>query len=114
MTETASAISAGLCALQRPGPRWQAVRDFAKQDYVKHDDVAAAGNGFVDEFELNGKMLQRVASNGLLDSPWGLAIAPQSFGPFAGDLLIGNFGDGTIDAVNLKKPGPMITIRRKP
>jgi uncharacterized protein (TIGR03118 family) len=47
-------------------------------------------------------MLGRVASNGKLDSPWGLAIAPQSFGKLAGDLLVGNFGDGTIDAFNLK------------
>ena len=75
---------------------------FAQQDDTKHDDVAGAGNGFVDEFDLNGTMVQRVASNGPLDSPWGLAIAPHSFGRFAGDLLVGNFGDGTIDAFNLR------------
>jgi uncharacterized protein (TIGR03118 family) len=74
---------------------------FAKQDDAKHDDVAGAGNGFVDEFNLNGTMVQRVASGGPLDSPWGLAIAPQSFGKLGGDLLVGNFGDGTIDAFNL-------------
>jgi uncharacterized protein (TIGR03118 family) len=75
---------------------------FAQQDDTKHDDVAGTGNGFVDEFDLNGNMLGRVASNGPLDSPWGLAIAPQSFGRLSGDLLVGNFGDGTIDAFNLK------------
>ncbi|MDB5403928.1 MAG: hypothetical protein JWQ55_5946 [Rhodopila sp.] len=75
---------------------------FAQQNDTKHDDVAGAGNGFVDEFDLNGHLLQRVASQGPLDSPWGLAIAPQSFGRLAGDLLVGNFGDGTIDAFNLK------------
>jgi uncharacterized protein (TIGR03118 family) len=75
---------------------------FAMQDSAKHDDVAGAGNGFVDEFSLGGKLIQRVASNGPLDSPWGLAIAPDSFGKLAGDLLVGNFGDGTIDAYNLK------------
>jgi uncharacterized protein (TIGR03118 family) len=75
---------------------------FAKQDETKHDDVAGAGNGFVDEFDLNGKLIQRVASHGPLDSPWGLAIAPDSFGNLAGDLLVGNFGDGTINAFNLK------------
>lgn len=75
---------------------------FAKQEAAKHDDVAGAGNGFVDEFSLSGKLIQRVASNGPLDSPWGLAIAPESFGKLAGDLLVGNFGDGTIDAYNLK------------
>ena len=70
---------------------------FALQDDAKHDDVAGAGNGFVDEFDLEGHLLHRVASQGPLDSPWGLAIAPKSFGEFAGDLLVGNFGDGTID-----------------
>jgi uncharacterized protein (TIGR03118 family) len=74
---------------------------FALQDQFKHDDVAGQGNGFVDEFSLSGKLLARVASNGPLDSPWGLAIAPSDFGKFAGDLLVGNFGSGTIDAYNL-------------
>jgi uncharacterized protein (TIGR03118 family) len=75
---------------------------FALQDAAKHDDVAGAGHGFVDEFDLEGHLIQRVASRGPLDSPWGLAIAPSSFGEFAGDLLVGNFGDGTINAFNLK------------
>ncbi len=75
---------------------------YAKQDDVKHDDVAGQGNGFVDEYDLNGHLLARVASGGPLDSPWGLAIAPKNFGSLAGDLLVGNFGDGTINAYDLK------------
>jgi uncharacterized protein (TIGR03118 family) len=75
---------------------------YALQDDAKHDDVAGAGNGFVDEFDLNGHLIARVASGGPLDSPWGLAIAPKSFGSLAGDLLVGNFGDGTINAYDLK------------
>jgi len=75
---------------------------FALQDDAKHDDVAGAGNGFVDEFDLNGHLLQRVASGGALNSPWGLAIAPPGFGEFANDLLVGNFGDGTINVFNPK------------
>ena len=75
---------------------------FAKQDSAKHDDVAGLGNGFVDEFDLNGKLEQRVASGGPLDSPWGLAIAPSGFGQFANDLLVGNFGNGTINAYDPK------------
>jgi uncharacterized protein (TIGR03118 family) len=71
---------------------------FALQDSAKHDDVAGAGHGFVDEFDLQGHLEHRIASGGPLDSPWGLAVAPPSFGRFAGDLLVGNFGDGTIDA----------------
>jgi uncharacterized protein (TIGR03118 family) len=75
---------------------------FALQDAAKHDDVAGAGHGFVDEFDLEGHMMQRVASGGVLDSPWGLAIAPPGFGEFANDLLVGNFGDGTINVFNPK------------
>jgi uncharacterized protein (TIGR03118 family) len=70
---------------------------FALQDADKHDDVAGAGHGFVDEFDFSGHLVQQVAANGPLDSPWGLVIAPASFGSLAGDLLVGNFGDGTID-----------------
>lgn len=71
---------------------------YALQDAAKHDDVAGPGNGFVDVFDMNGKLLQRFASQGALDSPWGLALAPSGFGSLSGDLLIGNFGDGIIDA----------------
>ena len=75
---------------------------FALQNDAKHDDVAGPGHGFVDEFDLEGHLLQKVASRGPLDSPWGLAIAPSGFGEFANDLLVGNFGDGTINVFNPK------------
>jgi uncharacterized protein (TIGR03118 family) len=71
---------------------------YAKQDAAKHDDVAGPGNGFVDVYDTGGKLLSRLISHGDLDSPWGLAIAPASFGAFGGDLLVGNFGDGAIHA----------------
>ncbi len=71
---------------------------YALQDAAGHDDVAGPGNGFVNAFDLNGNFLARVASNGTLNSPWGLDIAPAGFGSFANDLLVGNFGDGTINA----------------
>jgi uncharacterized protein (TIGR03118 family) len=74
---------------------------FALQDADAHDDVSGAGHGFVDEFDMSGVMIRRVASNGTLDSPWGLAIAPGHFGQFSNDLLVGNFGDGRINAYNL-------------
>jgi uncharacterized protein (TIGR03118 family) len=71
---------------------------FALQDAARHDDVSGAGNGYVDEFNLDGTFDQRIASVGdpNLDSPWGLALAPSNWGAFAGKLLVGNFGDGTI------------------
>ncbi len=70
---------------------------YAKQDADKHDDVAGKGNGFVDIFDTNGNFLQRVASRGHLNSPRRLVFAPEDFGRFSGDLLVGNFGgDGRI------------------
>ncbi|HUN38784.1 MAG TPA: TIGR03118 family protein [Acetobacteraceae bacterium] len=91
---------------------------YAKQDQFKHDDVAGAGNGFVDEYTLNGQLIARVASNGPLNSPWGLTIAPSDFGQYAGDLLVGNFGDGTISAFDLqdhdKYMGKLLGIDGKP
>lgn len=73
---------------------------YALQDASKEDDVAGAGHGFVSAFDLQGNFLGRVASQGTLNSPWGLALAPASFAPFAGDLLVGNFGDGRINVFN--------------
>jgi uncharacterized protein (TIGR03118 family) len=76
---------------------------FALQDAVKHDELDGPGWGYVDEFDMNGNLIQRITSaGGPTNAPWGMAIAPASFGPkFAGDLLVGNFGDGSIDAFNL-------------
>jgi uncharacterized protein (TIGR03118 family) len=51
-------------------------------------------------FNLDGTLDKRLISMGALDSPWGLQIAPTSFGSFAGDLLVGNFGNGMINAYN--------------
>jgi uncharacterized protein (TIGR03118 family) len=71
---------------------------FALQNPAHHDDVAGAGNGFVDVFNTSGTLLHRFASGGTLNSPWGLALAPAGFGAFSRDLLAGNFGDGRINA----------------
>jgi uncharacterized protein (TIGR03118 family) len=58
------------------------------------------GGGFVDVFNTSGTLLQRLISNGPLDAPWGMAVAPAGFGSFGGDLLVGNFGNGEINAFN--------------
>jgi uncharacterized protein (TIGR03118 family) len=71
---------------------------FAKQGPGKADDDARPGNGFVDVFAPNGDLLQRLVSRGRLDSPWAVTLAPASFGVFGGDILVGNFGDGRINA----------------
>ena len=74
---------------------------YALQDAAAEDDVAGPGHGFVDVFDTSGNLLGRVASDDTLNSPWGLALAPSNFGEFSNDLLIGNFGDGTISAFDL-------------
>jgi len=71
---------------------------YALQDADRHDDVPGPGNGFINKFDLNGNLLGRFASNGTLNSPWGVVLAPAGFGEFGGDLLVGNFGDGRINA----------------
>jgi uncharacterized protein (TIGR03118 family) len=71
---------------------------YALQDADAEDDVAGPENGFVDAYDLDGNLIQRVASAGELNSPWGLALAPEGFGRFSGDLLVGNFGNGRIHA----------------
>jgi uncharacterized protein (TIGR03118 family) len=69
----------------------------------KSESLYGSGKGFVDAFDETGKFLSRVVPIAdWLNAPWGMAIAPSTFGEFAGDLLVGNFGDGTISAYSLK------------
>jgi len=74
---------------------------YAKQDADRHDDVAGKGLGYVDVFDPNGQLLDRFISKGPLNAPWGLALAPAGFGEFSNTLLVGNFGDGRINAFDL-------------
>jgi uncharacterized protein (TIGR03118 family) len=62
--------------------------------------VPTGGSGFVDVYNTSGVLLQRLISNGPLAAPWGIALAPATFGSFGGDLLVGNFGNGEINAFN--------------
>jgi len=72
---------------------------YAVRDSTTGDEVASAGLGIVDVFDTNGNLLRRLAGpGGALNAPWGLALVPAGFGAFEGDLLVGNFGDGTINA----------------
>lgn len=71
---------------------------FAVQDAAAHDDVPGAGHGIVDVFNADGSIVKRLITGGSLNSPWGLTLAPTGFGSFGSDLLVGNFGDGTINA----------------
>jgi uncharacterized protein (TIGR03118 family) len=71
---------------------------YAKQDGDAEDDEPGDGNGYISVFDLEGRFQQRLISRGKLNAPWGMVIAPPTFGDFGGRLLVGNFGDGTINA----------------
>lgn len=76
------------------------IQRFGSQLYVAYADFANNG-GAVATFDLNGNFISQLASNGsggTLNLPWGLDIAPGGFGQFGGDLLVGNFGNGMINA----------------
>jgi uncharacterized protein (TIGR03118 family) len=71
---------------------------YALQDRAKRNPVAGPGNGLVDIFDLEGNFVRRFASHGVLNAPWGVVKASSNFGTFSNAILIGNFGDGTINA----------------
>jgi len=90
---------------------------YAKVDPTTHREVKKPGDGFVDAYTTDGAFIQRLASHGLLDAPWGVAIAPANFGAFSGDLLVGNFGNGRISALNPQTGhfiGPVTDASGKP
>jgi len=90
---------------------------YAMQDADAEDEIAGEGLGFVDVFDTSGAFVARVASRGALDAPWGMTIAPAGFGRFSGNLLVGNFGNGRINAFDLatfEPKGHLKTADHKP
>jgi uncharacterized protein (TIGR03118 family) len=90
---------------------------YGKQNRARTDVVPGAGLGFVDVYNVNGQLIRHLAARGPLNEPWGLAIAPAGFGPFGGDLLVGNLGNGWINAFNAttgKYLGPLDTTSGHP
>jgi uncharacterized protein (TIGR03118 family) len=85
---------------------------YAKQDPKATTPVPGGGQGYVDEFTPDGKLVGRVASagssNAPLNAPWGLAMAPSNFGAYSGDLLVGNFGNGRISAYLQQSDGKWV------
>lgn len=74
---------------------------YAKQDANAEDDDHGPGFGMIDVFDVNGRLQRRLLAHDHLNSPWGMAVAPPSFGALAGKLLVGNFGDGRINIYDL-------------
>lgn len=90
---------------------------YAKQDADAEDEVAGKGFGFVSVFDTNGHFDRRLISNGALNAPWGMVQATANFGDFSNALLIGNFGDGRINAYNIQTGtllGALTTAPGKP
>jgi uncharacterized protein (TIGR03118 family) len=86
---------------------------YAKQDAKAEDDVPGAGDGFVDIYSKRGKLLDRFVRRGHLNAPWGIAKAPKGFGGASGALLIGNFGNGRINAYKPKNGKFLGTLKDK-
>lgn len=84
---------------------------YAKQVAGSDDEAHGHGLGIVDVYDPNGVFLSRVATHGNLNAPWGIALAPAGFGKFSNSLLIGNFGDGTINAYDPKNYTPQGQLR---
>jgi uncharacterized protein (TIGR03118 family) len=83
---------------------------YAKQDSAKHDDVPGPGNGYVDVWDTQGNLIGRLPHIVQMDSPWGIAQAPSNFGGFSNDLLIGNFGSGSVMVFNSNPPYNFISM----
>jgi uncharacterized protein (TIGR03118 family) len=90
-------LPAGFVAFGIAALNGQLYVTYAMQDAAMHDETTGAGLGYVDVYDFSGNFISRFASAGPLNAPWGLALAPAGFGSFEGDVLIGNFGDGTIN-----------------
>lgn len=73
---------------------------YAKRDPETGKQVAGKGNGFVSQFTPDGRYMRRFANRGALNAPWAMTLAPRGYGSYAGALLIGNFGDGWVNAYN--------------
>ncbi len=87
------------------GDQLQIFVTYGKQDEAAEDEVGGQGLGFVSRFATDGTFLGRVATRGQLNAPWGLALAPATFGTCSGHLLVGNFGDGQIHAYEMLANG---------
>jgi len=90
-------IPAGFAPFNVQNVNGQLFVTYAKQDADAHDDVGGAGAGFVDVYSTAGKLKARLQHGDFMNSPWGIAVAPKSWGKLSGDILVGEFKSGQID-----------------
>ncbi len=94
---TDSAIPANYAPFNIQAIAGQLYVAYAETSTGSGDEVDGAGLGYIDVFDSNGTLVKHLVSNGALNAPWGMAMAPANFGAFSNDLLVGNFGDGKIN-----------------
>jgi uncharacterized protein (TIGR03118 family) len=85
---------------------------YAKRLPDEDEEMTGKGLGIVDLFDPDGRLITRIATAGELNAPWGVALAPRSFGQFGGALLVGNLGDGTINAYDMRNGKFLDKLRR--
>ncbi len=85
---------------------------YARKAAAANTEVAGAGLGYVDVFDTGGTLLKRLVSGGALNAPFGLALAPANFGPFSNALLVGNAGDGKINAYDVSTGAMLGTVSK--
>jgi uncharacterized protein (TIGR03118 family) len=110
---TDGALPAGFAPFNVQELRGRLYVTYARQDAEAKDDVAGAGLGYVDVFTPGGRLIRRLISQGALNAPWGMAIAPAGFGGLDGALLVGNFGDGAINAYDARTGAPLGALRNE-
>lgn len=74
---------------------------YARQDADRDQEVAGRGLGLITVYSPTGELVRRLITRGALNAPWGMALAPASFGKFGDRLLVANFGDGAINAYDI-------------
>ncbi len=74
---------------------------YAKTTDVPGEEEAGPGLGYLAEFDISGNHLRTFEHSDRLNAPWGLAITPHGFGPFSNEIVLGNFGDGTLVSFDL-------------
>lgn len=95
------------------GHLFVAYAEFDPESDEGQEQILGAGLGAVVEYNEDGSLVREFHARGALNAPWGMAIAPASFGAFANDLLVGNFGDGTVAAFDLNS-GDFVGYLRDP
>jgi uncharacterized protein (TIGR03118 family) len=107
---TDPAVPAGFAPFGIQNMNGQLFVTYAMQDAARHDDVAGPGHGYVDIFDSSGNLIRQFYSVAVLNSPWGIVKTPMGFGPFGSAVLIGNFGDGRINAFDPATGSWMATL----